>query len=115
MEECCAVCVEPMQYVAYGPCCHRDACVECVARLRFVMDDKRCVICQQTCDLGRGLRSHSSRISTYSTFEGQLDWLQGLQDRTAQVELIKGGECKALQLVYTTRCMVGRCKLNRPG
>ena len=49
MEECCVVCAEPLQFVAYGKCGHRDACVECVARLRFVMDDTRCVICQQTC------------------------------------------------------------------
>lgn len=51
MEECCVICAEPLQFVAYGPCGHRDACVECVARLRFVMDDRRCVICQQTCQL----------------------------------------------------------------
>jgi len=51
MEECCVICAEPLQYVAYGPCGHRDACVECVARLRFVMADQRCVICQQTCPL----------------------------------------------------------------
>lgn len=43
------ICAEPLTHVAYGPCGHRDACVECVARLRFVMDDARCVICQQQC------------------------------------------------------------------
>jgi hypothetical protein len=43
------ICAEPLTHVAYGPCGHRDACVECVARLRFVMDDERCVICQQRC------------------------------------------------------------------
>ena len=43
------ICAEPLTHVAYGPCGHRDACVECVARLRFVMDDERCVICQQPC------------------------------------------------------------------
>ena len=43
------ICAEPLTHVAYGPCGHRDACVECVARLRLVMDDERCVICQQQC------------------------------------------------------------------
>lgn len=43
------ICAEPLTHVAYGPCGHRDACVECVARLRFVMDDERCVICQVKC------------------------------------------------------------------
>lgn len=50
MEDCCAICAEPLTHVAYGPCGHRDACVECVARLRFVMEDRRCVICQVTCE-----------------------------------------------------------------
>ena len=49
MEDCCAICAEPT-HVAYGPCGHRDACVECVARLRFVMEDRRCVICQVPCE-----------------------------------------------------------------
>ena len=50
MEDCCAICAEPLTHVAYGPCGHRDACVECVARLRFVMEDRRCVICQVPCE-----------------------------------------------------------------
>lgn len=47
MEDCCAVCAEPLQWVAYGKCGHKEACSKCVARLRFVLEDKRCVICQQ--------------------------------------------------------------------
>ena len=47
MEDCCAVCAEPLEWTAYGPCGHTEACSKCVMRLRFVMDDKRCVICQQ--------------------------------------------------------------------
>lgn len=47
MEDCCAVCAEPLEWTAYGPCGHTEACSKCVIRLRFVMDDKRCVICQQ--------------------------------------------------------------------
>lgn len=47
MEDCCAVCAEPLQWVAYGKCGHKEACSKCVTRLRFVLEDKRCVICQQ--------------------------------------------------------------------
>jgi E3 ubiquitin-protein ligase ZNF598 len=47
MEDCCAVCAEPLEWTAFGPCNHKDACSKCVARLRFVMADRRCVICQQ--------------------------------------------------------------------
>ena len=47
MEDCCAVCAEPLAWVAYGPCGHKEACSKCATRLRFVLEDKRCVICQQ--------------------------------------------------------------------
>ena len=47
MEDCCAVCAEPLDWVAYGACGHKDACSKCVTRLRFVLKDDRCVICQQ--------------------------------------------------------------------
>ena len=47
MEDCCAVCADALEWTAYGPCGHTDACSKCVTRLRFALDDKRCVICQQ--------------------------------------------------------------------
>jgi hypothetical protein len=50
MEEYCAVCAEPIQFTAYGPCGHKDACSKCIVRLRVVLEDKRCVICQQEHD-----------------------------------------------------------------
>lgn len=46
MENFCAVCAEPLEWVSYGPCGHKEACSKCSARLRFVLNDKRCVICQ---------------------------------------------------------------------
>ncbi len=48
MEDCCVVCAEPLTFTAYGPCGHKDACSKCVCRLRSVLKDQRCVICQQT-------------------------------------------------------------------
>lgn len=50
MEDCCAVCAEPLEWVAYGPCLHREVCSTCVARLRFICDDRRCCICKTQCD-----------------------------------------------------------------
>ena len=41
------VCAEPLDYTAYASCGHKEACSRCVTRLRFVLRDKRCVICQQ--------------------------------------------------------------------
>ncbi|KAI5074232.1 hypothetical protein GOP47_0010193 [Adiantum capillus-veneris] len=49
MEECCVVCAEPLEWIAYGICGHRDVCSRCIARLRFVLNDKRCCICKQEC------------------------------------------------------------------
>lgn len=49
MEECCVVCAEPLEWVGYGVCKHRDVCSRCIARLRFVLDDKHCCICKQEC------------------------------------------------------------------
>lgn len=49
MEECCAVCAEPLEWLAYGPCGHRDVCSTCTARMRFILDDKVCCICKQEC------------------------------------------------------------------
>ena len=46
-DDFCVVCAEPLEWVAYGNCGHRDACSKCVSRLRFVMKDTRCLICQQ--------------------------------------------------------------------
>ncbi|GAU11337.1 hypothetical protein TSUD_343280 [Trifolium subterraneum] len=51
MDDCCAVCAEPLEWVAYGPCSHREVCSTCVARLRFICDDRRCCICKTECNL----------------------------------------------------------------
>ena len=47
-DDFCAVCAEPLEFVAYQKCGHKDTCSKCVARLRFVLNDRRCVICQQS-------------------------------------------------------------------
>ncbi|KAI0493372.1 hypothetical protein KFK09_023488 [Dendrobium nobile] len=49
MEDCCAVCAESLEWVAYGSCGHRDVCSTCVVRLRFVLGDRRCCICKTEC------------------------------------------------------------------
>lgn len=47
----CAVCAEPLEWTGYGPCGHHSSCSKCIARLRFVLDDNRCAICRQSCDI----------------------------------------------------------------
>lgn len=51
MDDSCAVCAETLEWVAYGPCGHRDVCSTCVARLRFICDDRRCCICKTDCSV----------------------------------------------------------------
>ena len=46
-EDICIVCAEPLVWTAYGQCAHKDTCSRCVARLRSVLKDERCVYCQQ--------------------------------------------------------------------
>uniref|UniRef100_J3L170 RING-type domain-containing protein n=1 Tax=Oryza brachyantha TaxID=4533 RepID=J3L170_ORYBR len=46
----CVVCMEPLEWVAVGPCGHRVACSRCAARIRTGPGaDKRCCICRRLC------------------------------------------------------------------
>lgn len=49
MDDACAVCAEPLEWVAYGACGHREVCSACVTRLRFVLRDQRCCLCMTHC------------------------------------------------------------------
>ncbi|MBA0560151.1 hypothetical protein Golob_017067 [Gossypium lobatum] len=46
MDDSCVVCADNLEWVAYGACGHRDVCSTCVARLRFICNDRRCCICK---------------------------------------------------------------------
>lgn len=46
-EDICVVCADPLDWTGFGPCGHKEVCSRCVARLRFVLEDQRCVLCQQ--------------------------------------------------------------------
>ena len=47
--ECCLVCTNPLEWTGIGPCGHNEICSRCVARMRFVLKDKNCVLCKQEC------------------------------------------------------------------
>ncbi|KAK7259155.1 hypothetical protein RIF29_24754 [Crotalaria pallida] len=69
MDDCCAVCAEPLEWVAYGPCLHRDVCSTCVIRLRFICDDRRCCICKTECDtvfVTKALGDYTRMINDFS-------------------------------------------------
>ncbi|TVT98112.1 hypothetical protein EJB05_56603, partial [Eragrostis curvula] len=46
---CCPVCTEPAEWVAIGPCGHREVCVNCAVRMRFFNKNLRCSICRAFC------------------------------------------------------------------
>lgn len=71
MEDCCAVCADPLVWVGYGSCGHRDVCSTCVVRLRFVLSDRRCCICKTECStifVTRALGSFTESKQNFSEF-----------------------------------------------
>ncbi|OEL12886.1 hypothetical protein BAE44_0026095 [Dichanthelium oligosanthes] len=71
MDDTCAVCAETLEWVAYGPCGHRDVCSTCVVRLRFVMDDKKCCICKTVCPfvfVTKALGEYTRVVNDFSVF-----------------------------------------------
>ncbi|XP_039839044.1 E3 ubiquitin-protein ligase ZNF598-like isoform X2 [Panicum virgatum] len=71
MDDSCAVCAETLEWVAYGPCGHRDVCSTCVVRLRFVMDDKKCCICKTVCPsvfVTKALGEYTRVVNDFSVF-----------------------------------------------
>ncbi|XP_057484060.1 uncharacterized protein LOC130770592 [Actinidia eriantha] len=75
MDDSCAVCAETLEWVAYGPCGHREVCSTCVARLRFICDDRRCCICKtesNTVFVTKALGDYTRMINDFSLLPSEL-------------------------------------------
>ncbi|XP_042454654.1 E3 ubiquitin-protein ligase hel2-like [Zingiber officinale] len=71
MDDSCAVCADPLEWVAYGPCGHREVCSTCVVRLRFVLGDRRCCICKTECPIifvTKALGDYTRVVADFSVF-----------------------------------------------
>ncbi|CAF2093261.1 unnamed protein product, partial [Brassica napus] len=71
MDDCCAVCAENLEWVAYGFCGHREVCSTCVVRLRFILGDRRCCICKTDCPIvfvTKEFGDYTKTITDFSTF-----------------------------------------------
>ncbi|XP_074577261.1 uncharacterized protein LOC141833673 [Curcuma longa] len=71
MDDSCAVCADPLEWVAYGPCGHREVCSTCVVRLRFVLGDRRCCICKTECPVifvTKALGDYTRVVADFSVF-----------------------------------------------
>uniref|UniRef100_A0A2P2KRU4 RING-type E3 ubiquitin transferase n=3 Tax=Rhizophora mucronata TaxID=61149 RepID=A0A2P2KRU4_RHIMU len=74
MDDSCAVCADALEWAAYGPCSHRDVCSTCVARLRFICDDRRCCICKTECSVvfvTKALGDYTRMINDFSVFPSE--------------------------------------------
>ncbi|KAB2059331.1 hypothetical protein ES319_A11G294400v1 [Gossypium barbadense] len=80
MDDSCAVCADTLEWVAYGPCGHREVCSTCIVRLRFICDDYRCCLCKselKTIFITKALGDYTKVINDFSAFpvdpiEGQV-------------------------------------------
>ncbi|KAL6968703.1 RING-type E3 ubiquitin transferase [Sarracenia purpurea var. burkii] len=75
MDDSCAVCAETLEWVAYGSCGHREVCSTCVARLRFICNDRRCCICKTESDavfVTKALGDYTRMINDFSIFPSEL-------------------------------------------
>ncbi|KAM5551531.1 hypothetical protein ABKV19_026396 [Rosa sericea] len=74
MDDSCAVCADSLEWVAYGACGHKEVCSTCVARLRFICDDRRCCICKTDCDVvfvTKALGDYTKMIKDFSVLPSQ--------------------------------------------
>ncbi|KAJ0112630.1 hypothetical protein Patl1_00810 [Pistacia atlantica] len=75
MDDSCAVCADTLEWVAYGPCGHRDVCSTCVARLRFICHDRRCCICKTESNVvfvTKAMGDYTKMISDFSVLPSEL-------------------------------------------
>ncbi|XP_073313796.1 uncharacterized protein [Primulina huaijiensis] len=75
MDDSCAVCAESLDWVAYGACGHKDVCSTCVARLRFICDDRRCCICKTESNVvyvTKALGVYTNTIGDFSLFPSKV-------------------------------------------
>ncbi|XAR61465.1 hypothetical protein NMG60_11035173 [Bertholletia excelsa] len=75
MDDSCAVCADTLEWVAYGPCGHREVCSTCVARLRFICNDHRCCICKTESNVvfvTKALGDYTRTINDFSVFPSEI-------------------------------------------
>uniref|UniRef100_A0A6N2K7Z0 RING-type domain-containing protein n=1 Tax=Salix viminalis TaxID=40686 RepID=A0A6N2K7Z0_SALVM len=68
MDDTCAVCADTLEWVAYGPCLHKEVCSTCIIRLRFICNDFYCCICKSesnTIFVTKALGDYTKMISDF--------------------------------------------------
>uniref|UniRef100_A0A0E0JK90 RING-type domain-containing protein n=1 Tax=Oryza punctata TaxID=4537 RepID=A0A0E0JK90_ORYPU len=63
----CAVCTEPLEWAAVGPCGHRVVCSACAAHVRSAPNpDHRCCVCRTICPTVGVTKAAAAEV-TFST------------------------------------------------
>ncbi|CAK7340454.1 unnamed protein product [Dovyalis caffra] len=73
MDDTCAVCADTLEWVAYGPCLHKEVCSTCTIRLRFICNDFNCCICKSesnTIFITKALGDYTRMISDFKGLGG---------------------------------------------
>uniref|UniRef100_A0A0D9X1U8 RING-type domain-containing protein n=1 Tax=Leersia perrieri TaxID=77586 RepID=A0A0D9X1U8_9ORYZ len=84
----CAVCMEPLEYTAIGPCGHGEICPSCSLHIRVFHNNRLCCICRTLCRVvavvtvttggGGGWDAVAARLlrsaatGAYAQFEGRV-------------------------------------------
>ncbi|KAK2970237.1 hypothetical protein RJ640_021673 [Escallonia rubra] len=74
MDDSCAVCADVLEWVSYGSCGHKEVCSTCVARLRFICNDRRCCICKTESDavfVTKALGDYTRMINDFSVLPNE--------------------------------------------
>ncbi|CAA2954744.1 zinc finger 598 [Olea europaea subsp. europaea] len=76
MDDTCVTCAEILDWVAYGPCGHRDVCSTCVARSRFISHDRCCSICKTPSNVvfvTKDLGEYTKRVGDFSVLPSDVE------------------------------------------
>lgn len=79
MDDTCAVCADTLEWVAYGPCLHKEVCSTCIIRLRFICNDFYCCICKSesnTIFVTKALGDYTRMISDFKGL-GEINGSEG--------------------------------------
>ncbi|TYH43336.1 hypothetical protein ES332_D11G121500v1 [Gossypium tomentosum] len=132
MDDSCVVCADNLEWVAYGACGHRDVCSTCVARLRFICNDRLCCICKTESNVifvTKALGDYTRMINDFSVLPTEVRMIKAMcrlscsvcdkieeqsnagikrRGKFRNIEQLKGHLFHQHRLVMCSLCLEGR-------
>lgn len=118
--EDCVVCAEPLLWVGIGQACagkhQAQVCSACTLRLRLVLDDKRCCICQKECQAALVVGHRDERLARQDLIQWEkLDQLvkegRVWKDKQTNVYFSDHEHFQAMQRISKPVCLI--CSENK--